>query len=89
MNRGGYGDDSPDRNAVAAAAVAALGPHDEPVWVLGDTPADIVCGKSVGAKTLAVATGTYSRGELAGCGADVLLEGLSDTAGVLAALGVG
>ena len=88
-DRGGYGDDSPDRCDVAAAAVAALGPHDGPIWVLGDTPADVACGKSVGAKTLAVATGTYSRGELDGCGADVLLDTLSDTAAVLAALGVG
>ena len=88
---GGYGDDSSDRGAVAAAAVAALPPAAAggAIWVLGDTPADVACGRSVGARTLAVCTGGASREELAGCGPDALLDDLSDTAAVLAAVGLG
>ncbi|MDR2462754.1 MAG: HAD hydrolase-like protein, partial [Verrucomicrobiales bacterium] len=36
----------------------------EDVRVIGDTPHDIACGKIIGAKTIAVATGGYSREEL-------------------------
>ncbi|QDT15432.1 HAD family hydrolase [Alienimonas californiensis] len=88
LSVGGYGDHSPDRNDVARAAVEVLPPGMDEVWVIGDTPADVTCGKSVGAKTFAVATGSYSRDELAECGADLLLEDLSDTPAVLRALGL-
>jgi phosphoglycolate phosphatase-like HAD superfamily hydrolase len=87
---GGFGDHSADRADVARAAVAAL-PADvryEATWVLGDTPADVACGKAVGAKTFAVATGGSSRRELSCCDPDVLLDDLSDTPAVLAALGL-
>ena len=30
------------------------------LYVIGDTPADIECGKAIGARTIAVATGSYS-----------------------------
>jgi phosphoglycolate phosphatase-like HAD superfamily hydrolase len=33
-------------------------------YVLGDTPLDIRCGKAIGARTVAVATGAYSLAEL-------------------------
>lgn len=36
-----------------------------PSFVIGDTPADVACGKEIGAKTIAVATGSYSVEELA------------------------
>jgi len=36
----------------------------ENVYVIGDTPHDIRCGKAVGARTVAVATGVHSVGEL-------------------------
>jgi len=32
---------------------------------IGDTPHDIACGKAIGAKTIAVATGSYSVEQLA------------------------
>lgn len=35
------------------------------IFVIGDTPNDIRCGKSINAKTIAVATGVYSLEELA------------------------
>lgn len=34
------------------------------VFVVGDTPRDVECGKAIGARTIAVATGTYSLEEL-------------------------
>lgn len=34
------------------------------VFVIGDTPLDILCGKAIGAKTIALATGQYSAAEL-------------------------
>lgn len=34
------------------------------IYVIGDTPNDIDCGKSIGARTIAVATGMYSLEEL-------------------------
>jgi len=37
----------------------------ERVWIIGDTPHDIACGKAIGAKTIAVATGAFSVEELA------------------------
>jgi phosphoglycolate phosphatase len=78
---GGYGDHHHDRDDVARLAVAALRerhPHVpmDQVWVIGDTPADIRCGRAVGANTFAVATGLYSRDELALHQPDVLAETL-------------
>ena len=37
----------------------------ENIFVIGDTPRDIECGKFIGAKTVAIATGNYSRDQLA------------------------
>ena len=36
----------------------------ENVYVIGDTPHDIACGKIIGAKTIVVATGGYTREQL-------------------------
>jgi len=67
---GAFSDDHVDRNHIAAAArrrgEAVLGQPlaDEEVLVVGDTPLDIACGKHIGARTLAVATGRHSPDEL-------------------------
>jgi phosphoglycolate phosphatase-like HAD superfamily hydrolase len=37
----------------------------EAVFVIGDTPQDIACGNAIGARTIAVATGSHSIDELA------------------------
>ena len=89
LSVGGYGDHSPDRDDVARAAVAALPPGADAVWVIGDTPADVSCGKAVGANTLAVATGEFTREQLAPCAPDALFDDLTDTPAVLRALGLG
>lgn len=37
----------------------------EDIYIIGDTPYDIECGKAIGGKTISVATGHYSYDELA------------------------
>jgi phosphoglycolate phosphatase len=67
---GGFADDNEDRNQIAAAALGrgnrVLGRQlrGEEIVVVGDTPHDIRCGRHIGAKTLAVATGGAKLGEL-------------------------
>ena len=43
----------------------AWGDAVEEMYVIGDTPYDIQCGKAIGAKTISVATGHYSCEQLA------------------------
>jgi phosphoglycolate phosphatase len=58
------------------------------IVVVGDTPADIECARSVRARTVAVATGRYSVEELAAHAPSAVLPDLSDTdAAVRAILG--
>jgi phosphoglycolate phosphatase len=80
---GGFADDHEERNHIAAAALArgrrVLDPHLQPheVVVIGDTPFDVKCGKFIGAKTLAVATGGSTYEELLSCDADWTVRDLS------------
>jgi phosphoglycolate phosphatase len=89
---GAFADDHRDRNELTKFARArALEKHGEEfspesIVVIGDTPRDIECGKVVGAKTVAIATGNYSRAELAAHAPDYLFDDLSDTEQVIAAL---
>lgn len=81
---GGFGDRHLDRDDVAREALAAVherfnGSFDtERLWVIGDTPADVRCGRAIGAKVLAVATGQYSADQLGATGPDVLFENFAD-----------
>ena len=67
---GGFGDDDEDRNRIAAIArqrgERLLGQRlaEEDVLVVGDTPLDIRCGRAIGARVLAVASGGASLEEL-------------------------
>jgi phosphoglycolate phosphatase len=89
---GAFADDHHDRNELAKFARArALEKHGEQfapesIFVIGDTPRDIECGKAAGAKTVAIATGNYSRDELATHNPDFLFDDLSDTEAVIALL---
>jgi len=58
------------------------------VVVIGDTPLDVACAAAGGARSIAVATGSHSVGELIASGADVVLEDLSDTPRVLTYCGL-
>jgi phosphoglycolate phosphatase len=56
------------------------------VVVIGDTPADVACGTSIGARAIGVATGSYSVEELRACAAAAVFSDLSDTAAVVRAI---
>ncbi len=53
------------------------------IVVIGDTPADIRCGESIGARAIGVATGRYSVAELEEHGAYAVFENLADTEEVM------
>ncbi len=55
----------------------------ERIIVIGDTPADIECGRSIGAKAIGVATGRFPVEELARHEPFAVFEDLSDTSLVL------
>ena len=80
---GGFGDDHFDRDDVAKASLAdvrgkkAISSNAE-VWVIGDTPADVKCGRAINANVVAVATGLHSIDDLEACDPDFLCEDFSD-----------
>lgn len=89
---GAFGSDHADRKELPAVAVRRAERQlrhrfrGKEVVVIGDTPADIACGEHLGVCTVAVATGSYSTGDLATCGPDHLFETLADTEAVCAAI---
>ncbi|MDP3071931.1 MAG: HAD family hydrolase [Opitutaceae bacterium] len=89
---GAFGDDSEQRNDLGPHALRrARETHgtDFPAartWIIGDTPHDIACGRAIGARTLAVATGGSTLEQLRAHAPDALVETLADTAAVLALL---
>jgi len=91
---GAFADDHHDRNKLGAFARArARDAHGgefpcESIFVLGDTPHDIACGRAFGAKTVGIATGTYTREQLAKCNPDFLFDDLSETDHIIATLGL-
>lgn len=56
------------------------------VVIVGDTPADVVCGDGIGARAVAVATGFYDVDALVAAGAARVFPDLRDTAAVLDAI---
>lgn len=89
LDVGAYGSDHADRNRLVPIALSRLEAErgvslpPEDVWVIGDTPKDFECARSAGARSLLVATGRFSRAELAALGADAVLDDLADTEGVI------
>src|SRR5207253_11135109 len=90
---GAFADDHHDRNVLGAlASERALRQHrhafDAPdIDVIGDTNLDIACGNAFGARTIAVATGSWSRERLQACASDFLFDDLADTDEVIKKLG--
>jgi phosphoglycolate phosphatase-like HAD superfamily hydrolase len=89
---GAFGSDSGVRSelpAIAAARASALVPRafgGANVVILGDTPADVECGRPIGARAIGVATGHYDLAALQRAGADAVLADLGDTTAALAAI---
>src|SRR5881409_257637 len=90
---GAFADDHHNRNELGAFARArAKEKHGcefsaDEIDIIGDTPRDIACGKALGARTIAVATGTWSREKLAEHHPDILIDDLSDVDRLIDTLG--
>lgn len=89
---GAFADDHHDRNELGKfARERARERHGEEfppsrIYVIGDTPKDIECGRAIGACTVAIATGHYSPAELKAHRPDFLFEDLSDSVRVVSLL---
>ncbi|MBC7895445.1 MAG: HAD family hydrolase [Cytophagaceae bacterium] len=89
---GAYGSDHEHRHELPAIAVRraaeALG-HVIPghqVIIIGDTPADIHCGRPIGARAIGVATGHYSVDDLLAHDPAAVFADLADTDAVMRAI---
>jgi phosphoglycolate phosphatase-like HAD superfamily hydrolase len=86
---GAFADDSETRNELGPHAVRRANAHHsveftaDRVFIIGDTPHDVACGKIIGAQTIAVATGRFSVEELRACEPTAVFPDLSETAAVL------
>jgi len=90
---GAFGSDDDIRENLVPLAVAraeehtgrqiGMGPH---VIIVGDTPRDVACGKAHGARTVAVATGSYDVESLLETGADIALQDFSEIEGSIKAI---
>jgi phosphoglycolate phosphatase-like HAD superfamily hydrolase len=95
---GGFGDEHMERCDIAAAALSAAELHligddagstsngttaNRQIVVIGDTPHDVRCGRSIGACCVGVSTGITPAGELQAANPDVLVETLEATAAIL------
>lgn len=89
---GAFGSDHPVRPelpAIAQRRCRELLDLDVPggrVVVIGDTPADLTCGLSIGARAIGVATGRYSVAELREHNPHAVFEDLADTERVVAGI---
>ncbi|MGN6391884.1 MAG: HAD family hydrolase [Gemmatimonadales bacterium] len=89
---GAYGSDAAHRPelpriaAQRAQPIFGRVPRGDEVVIIGDTPADIACGTGIGARAVAVATGSFSVADLAACGPHAVFEDLRDTDAVLRAI---
>lgn len=85
---GSYGSDHEERDALPAIALrraeetwgVRFAPSD--VWVIGDTPRDVQCGRKERMRTLGVASGRYGAHHLRAAGADRVVPDLRDTVAV-------
>jgi phosphoglycolate phosphatase len=85
---GGFGDKVVKRSSLVKEAIAesekSLGIINyKNIFLVGDTPRDILGGQKVGVKTIGVATGDFSKDELNHAGADFILDDLKETKTVL------
>ena len=89
---GAYADDHHDRNALGPFAQRRAAERHgiefpaERTFVLGDTAHDFACARAIGAKAIAIATGKFTRAELAAHQPDFIFDDLTDLDAVLAVL---
>lgn len=81
---GAFADDAEHRDELGPIASRRAADHHgdafcpERIIVVGDTPHDISCGKAIGARTIAVATGRYAREQLNAYAPSALFDTLED-----------
>ena len=86
---GAYGNDCERRDGLPPVAVQRAAEktgkrfEGRNVVVIGDTPADVTCGRALDVFTLAVATGRYTPNDLRAAGAHVVFDDFSNTDNVL------
>jgi phosphoglycolate phosphatase len=89
---GAFADDHHDRNYLGpfaqerARAAHSIDFAADNIDVIGDTPHDIACGKAIGARTIAVTTGSFSREQLSAHQPDFILADFSEVEKVMAEL---
>lgn len=89
---GAFGDRAKHRDELPAEAVKAAKKHKghyfagTQVVLVGDTPSDVRCVKTIQARVLAVATGSYSHEQLQAENPDHLFNDLSDKSKILKAI---
>jgi phosphoglycolate phosphatase-like HAD superfamily hydrolase len=88
---GAFGSDHEHRHelpAIALARAESLGLRvpGERVVIVGDTPADLQCGRAIGARAIGVATGHYTVQDLAEHAPAAVFADLRDTAAVMEAI---
>ncbi|MDI6724140.1 MAG: HAD family hydrolase [Methanobacterium sp.] len=83
---GGFGSDNINRTELVKTAIKKAADNFNfkgTTFVIGDTPRDIKAGFEANAKTIGVATGTYSVKELKDYGADFVFKNLEDKKEIL------
>ncbi len=89
---GAFGDgtkvraDLPARAVAEAKRITGQDFKGKDIVIIGDTPNDVLCGKPLGVRTVAVASSNYSMDELKGANPDYLFENLVDKDKVLQAI---
>jgi phosphoglycolate phosphatase len=74
------------RDAIARRALGLA--NGASAYVIGDTPADVACARGIGVPAIAVATGSYTTGQLAEHEPWRLLERLPEPAGFRVLIGL-
>lgn len=87
LEDGAYAEDGEGRPELLRVALSRAGVSAPAAVFLGDTPADVAGAREADVHVVAVASGRSSAGDLWAAGADLVLDGLSDTARALAAIG--
>ncbi len=88
---GAYGSDHGERTELPAIAqrrareMIGVNAQGKDIVIVGDTPADVTCGRGIGARAIGVATGSYTVPDLLAAGAFASFTDLGETEAVLSA----
>jgi phosphoglycolate phosphatase len=89
---GAFGSDGEHRHDLPAIARDRAAAHvggavrGDACVIIGDTPSDVACGRGIGARAIAVATGHYDVASLTACDPYAVFADLTDTAAVVQAI---